>query len=43
MTNLLAGVYLVKLEKVYESSLEQIQSDLAVNCILDGLIICWDY
>jgi hypothetical protein len=42
VTNLLAGIALVRMGKIHESTLEQIQSDLKASLGADGLVISWD-
>jgi hypothetical protein len=42
VTNLLAGIALVKMKKAHESTLEQIQADLAASRGADGLVVSWD-
>jgi hypothetical protein len=42
VTNLLAGIAMVRMDDVHESSPEQIQSDLETSRIADGLVISWD-
>ena len=42
VTTLLAGVPLVRLENIHESTPEQIFSDLKASHGADGLVISWD-
>jgi hypothetical protein len=42
VTNLLAGIALVNVEKIHESTPEQIDADLAASRNADGLVISWD-
>lgn len=42
VTTLLAGIPMVRLEKVHESTAEQIEADLEASRNADGLVISWD-
>ncbi len=42
VTNLLAGIALVKMRKIHESTTEQIQADLEASRTANGLVISWD-
>jgi hypothetical protein len=42
LSNLLAGITMVKMKKVHESTSEQIQCDLKASLSADGLVISWD-
>jgi hypothetical protein len=42
VTHLLAGIAMVHMEKIHESSLKQIQDDLKASRNAEGLVISWD-
>lgn len=42
ITNLLAGIALVELEGIHQSTSEQIQNDLAACQNADGMVLSWD-
>jgi len=42
VTNLLAGIALVKMRRIHESTTEQIQADLVASRTANGLVISWD-
>ena len=42
LANLLAGIALVKVANIHESTKEQIRADLIASLAADGLVLSWD-